>query len=222
MKTKGNNYFILTVMIVLLASVSITGCLNSDSNSSIVERDKDPGLLEPGSILSDDQSFGEALNITSAFINISDLHIKEDSGNDDVILQGPHTIEISNGIATFEQVDMFTGTYKKVDLTFQTSDSTTLNGHSIIITGYCITAGGGTIPFTINSDFTKQIQLPLINDGVTVSENSTVSISIVFDANAWLSVLDFAGAHITNGIITIDNNNNISLLNAFEANLSSH
>ena len=206
-------------MIALFVFVSITGCQNSDSNSSLLENELDSGLQEPGS---DDQSITETLNITSVIINISDLHIKEDSGNDDVILQGPYTIEISNAIASLDKVDVFPGTYKKVDLTFQTSDSKTLNGHSIIITGYYINADGSTLPFTLSSDFTKQIQLSLVNDGVTVSENSTVSILIVFDANTWLSVLDFADAHITNGEITIDNNNNTSLLNAFEANLSSH
>ena len=209
-------------MIALLISVSITGCQNSDPNSSTLEKKMDSALQESGSMLSDDQSIAETLNITSAVINISDLHIKEDLGNDDVILQGPYTIEISNGIASFDQVDVIAGTYKKVDITFQTSDSISLNGHSIIITGYYITADGSTIPFTLKSDYTKQIQLPLVNDGVTINENSTVSISIVFDANTWLSVLNFANAHITNGKIAIDNNNNTSLLNSFEANLSSH
>lgn len=222
MKSKSNNYFIITVMIALLVSVSITGCKNSDSNSSTLEKEPDSVLQETGSRLSDDQSSGEALDITSAVINISDLHIKEDSGKDDVILQGPYTIEINNGIASLDQVDVFTGTYKKVDLTFRTGDSTALNGHSIIITGYYLTSDGSTIPFTLNSDFAKQIQLPLVNDGVAVSENSTVSISIVFDANAWLNVLNFAYAHITDGKIAINNNNNTSLLNAFEKNLSSH
>ncbi|MBE9509893.1 MAG: hypothetical protein IMY71_03375 [Bacteroidetes bacterium] len=222
MKTKSNNYFIITMMIALLVSVSITGCQNSNSNSSTLEKKLDSALQESGSKLSDDQSFAEALNISSVVINISNLHIKEDSGNDDVILQGPYTKEISNGIVSFDQVDLFTGTYKKVDLTFQTSESTTFNGHSIIITGHYLTAGSSTIPFTLSSDFTKQIQLPLVNNGVTVSENSMVSISIIFDTNVWLSVLDFADANITNGEIAIDNNNNTFLLNAFEANLSSH
>lgn len=228
MKTKSNNYFIIiitiiTVAIALLVSIFITGCQNGDSNSSTLEKELDSALQKPGSsIFSDDQSFDEVLIIKSAVVNIFDLHIKEDSGNDDVILQGPYTIEISNGIVSFDQVDVFTGTYKKVDLIFQTGDSTTLNGHSIIITGNYINADGSSIPFTLKSDFTKQIQLQLANEGVTVSENSTVSISIVFDTDAWLSDLDFANAHITNGEIAIDNNNNTSLLNAFEANLSSH
>ena len=222
MKTKSNIYYIITVMIVLLVSVSIPGCQNSDSDSSILEKELDSNFQETESMFSDDHSFGEALNITSAFINISNLHLKEDSGNDDVILQGPYSIEISNGIATFERVDMFTGTYKKVDLTFQTGDNTTPNGHSIIITGYYITADGSIIPFTLRSDFAKQIQLPLANDGVTVYENSTVPVSIVFDTNVWLSDLNFAGAHIIDGEIVIDNNSNTSLLNAFEAGLASH
>ena len=225
MKTKRDNFYIIliltivTVMIALLVSVSIPGCQNSDSNSSLLEKELDFGLQEPGS---DEQPFAEALKITSAVINISDLHIKEDSGNDDVILEGPYTIELDKGIVTFDRVDMFTGTYKKVNLIFQTSDSTTLNGHSILITGYYLTADGKTIPFNFCSDFTKQIQLPLLNDGVTVNENSTVSISFVFDANAWLSVLDFADAQIANGEIAIDNDNNTSLLSLFEANLSPH
>ena len=230
MKTKSNNYFILiitiiTVAIALLVSVFFTGCQNDDPNSSTLEKELemlDSAFQESGSKFSDDLSISEVLNITSAFINISDLHIKEVSGNDDVILQGPYTIEIGNGIATFDQVDMFTGTYKKVDLTFKTGDSTTLNGHSVIIIGYYINIDGRSIPFTLSSDFTKQIQLPLLNDGVTVSENSTVSISIAFDAKAWLSVLDFANAEVTDGEITIDNSKNTFLLKAFEANLSPH
>ena len=225
MKTKSSNYLIviiITLVIALLVPLFIIGCLNSGSNSPTSEKELDSAFQESGSLFSDEESFGEALNITSAFINISDLHIKENSGNDDVILQGPYTIEISNGIASLKQVDMFTGSYKKVDLTIQARDSTTLGGHSIIITGNYITAKDITIPFTLKSDFTKQIQLPLVNDGVTVSENSKVSISIVFDIKTWLSALDFANAHITNGEIVIDNNNNISLLNVFEADLASH
>jgi len=222
MKTKSNNNFIITVMIVLLVFVSITGCQNSDSNSSTLEEKLDSVLHEPGSMLSDDQSFAKALDITSAIINISDLHIKEDSGNGDVILQDSYTIDVSNRIVSFDQVEMFPGTYKKVDLTFRTGDSPTLNGYSIIITGHYVTANGRAIPFTLKSDYTKQIQLPLENNGVTVNENSMVSISIVFDANEWLSVVDFADAHITNGKIVIDNKNNASLLNVFEANLPSY
>jgi len=227
MKTKSNNYYILvisiiTVSIALIVSVFITGCQNGDSNSSALEKEMDSAFQESGSMLSDEQSFAEELEITSAVINISDLHIKEDLENDDVILEGPYNIEISNGIATFDQVDMFPGTYKKVDLTFQASDSTTLTGHSILITGNYITTENSVIPFTLKSNYIKQIQLPLANGGVTVYENSTLPISIIFDANAWLSDLGFANAQVTEGEITIDNNNNISLLNGFEANLSSH
>ncbi|MCD4697408.1 MAG: hypothetical protein K8S16_14330, partial [Bacteroidales bacterium] len=64
MKTKSNIYYIITVMIVLLVSVSIPGCQNSDSDSSILEKELDSNFQETESMFSDDHSFGEALNIT--------------------------------------------------------------------------------------------------------------------------------------------------------------
>ena len=44
---------------------------------------------------------------------------------------------------------------------------------------------------------------------------------ILFDLNAWLN-LDFAGAQVVNNQIVIDSNNNVALLNNFNANVAAN
>lgn len=190
---------------------------------------------------------GGALSIKTADVNIANLQIEENSGNDgqnvgggdnesggkdaeggnennngDIILAGPYSLDIASGSASIGQVSIYPGTFKKVDLNFQTSSSSTYNGNSIFITGTYTDNSGTIIPFKIYSSFTQQVQLPLAGNGITVAANSSVTIDIVFDVNAWLTGLNFSSATITNGEIVINSTNNTTLLTIFESNLSKY
>ncbi len=140
--------------------------------------------------------------------------------NSDISLPGPFMMDIASGTASLGQVSVYPGTFKKVNFDFQTT--TSLNNHSIVVTGNYTAADGTTTPFTINSTFTKKVQMLLANGGVTVTANSTVVIDIVFDVNAWLSGVDFASATISNDEILVDNTHNTALLDTFEANLNTY
>ena len=208
---------------------------------------------------------GGVLDISSAFVNIVNLSIEENSGNDvqnqsgsqneggdsgidndsineggegidndsinegggeadssNVFLTGPYALDITTGQAAIAQVSIYPGTFKKVNFLFQTSTATEFYGNSIVIKGLYTPTSGSPVPFTIESVYSKHVQLPIANGGITVTANSQVSIAIVFDINAWLSNLDYANALIANGKILINSTNNSSLLSAFETNLSTN
>lgn len=145
-----------------------------------------------------------------------------ETGNEDILLPGPFSLDISGGNALIDQVNVYPGTFKKVDFSFQASNIAPFNGHSIVIKGKFVTANSSTTLFILQSDFVKQVQLPLANGGITVKSNSTVSVSIVFDLKAWLGNLDLTGVTLTNGKIIINKMNNASLLAAFEANVAAN
>jgi len=184
---------------------------------------------------------GGMLNIATSLVNIGNLKIEENSGNDgeqtgengnegggsesdnpDVFLAGPFSLDISSGLASIGQVSVYPGTFKKVNFSFQTSSVVGFEGNSIVITGQYNTTAGPIIPFTIKSVYSQQIQSLLANGGVTVASNSSVDISIVFDLTAWLINLDFANAQVSNGSILINSGSNVNLLTAFETNLSAN
>jgi len=143
---------------------------------------------------------------------------ESNSGN--INLPGPFSVDIANSTASLGQVNVFPGTFKKVNFVFQ--QAVNLNGSSITISGDYTDARGSVIPYTINSAFAKRVQMPIAEKGIIVTANSSVVIDIVFDVNAWLSGVDFASATVTNGQIIIDSSNNIALLNTFEANLTTY
>ena len=231
---------LISALAFLLAIFNLSACKKSASNqikSSTIE-------LKAVSNHSNLKSV-EDYSITSANVNIVNLQIEENSGNDgenveggnenegnetggsenetdngDISLSGPFPLNISGGSASIGQVDVYPGTFKKVDFNFQTS--TALGGKSIVISGEYTAAGGTVVPFTISSAFSQMVQMPLAGSGVSVSANSSVVIDIVFDVNAWMSGIDFGSATISNGAIIIDNENNTALLAVFEANLTTY
>ncbi len=145
-----------------------------------------------------------------------------ESDTADIFLAGPYPLDISTGQATIDQVNVYPGTFKKVHFLFQTSTAAQFYGNSIVIKGQYIPTSGAAVPFTIETIYSKHVQLPLANGGVTVTANSTVAIAIVFNINSWLGNLDFATAQVTNGEILVNNVSNAALLTAFETNLSAN
>lgn len=185
------------------------------------------------------------LEISSAWVNFGNVNLQENTGNDgegqfnggststsgnesstqtsdssNVILPGPYALNIATDTITLSQVQVFPGTFKKVDLTFMVKNDTGFKGNSIVIKGQFKPTTGATLPFILESKFAKQIELKLTN-GITVSANSKVSIAIVFSLNKWLGTIDLTQAVQTSGIILIDNTHNQGTLKTFESALSS-
>ena len=183
-----------------------------------------------------------SLSVASATVNIANVKIEENSGEEnqqgenntggndkegksseadsgDIALPGPFALEISAGTSSLGQVNVYPGTFKKVNFQFQTSAINPFNGNSIVISGNYIKADGATIPFILQSNFSEEVQLLIANGGIVAVANSTQNILIQFDLNAWLN-LDFASAQVTNNQILIDANNNNGLLNAFNTNVA--
>lgn len=250
----------LGVLVTLVALLSFTGCMKNSAKNATLQMTASPtktsGTLKSASVAGPIQLVSGTLTLTGANVNIADLQIEENSGNDveqqvgdqqiggkesnegkeskskesenegkdseDILLAGPFSLDISNGDAIIDQIDVYPGTFKKVDFTFQLNSNTPFNGHSIAIAGNYVATDGSIIPFVLYSDFAKQIQLPLADGGITVQSNSKVSISIVFDLNNWLGSLDLQGATITDGKIVIDHMNNPSLLAEFEAKVAAN
>ncbi len=186
--------------------------------------------------------------LNSAKISIADLVIEENSGNDveqqgdhndggsdvennsenetdekngDVSLPGPYLLDVLDGSLSIDQVAVYPGTFKKVDFKFNISNEAAFGGNSIVVKGSYQKTDGTVLPFTLRSDFSQQVQLPIAGGGVTVAANSTVTITILLDIQAWINNIDLSGAIITNNEIIIDKTINADLLNLFEANLAS-
>jgi hypothetical protein len=186
---------------------------------------------------------GGSLNLSSALLNFGNVTIQENSGNDgqntggstadgkdnetskdksdsgDIVLAGPFTYNLSSDTVTLGQVQLYPGTFKKVDLSFILNNDTNFQGNSIVLKGTFTPGSGTAIPFILKSKFAGQIELNLTK-AITVSANSKVSIAIVFDFSKWMTNLDFGTATQTAGTIIIDVNHNTVLSNSFESALS--
>jgi len=187
--------------------------------------------------------------VNSVKISIADLTIEENSGNDveqqgnhndgekdnenksnkesgvengDILLSGPYVLDVTEGKLTIDQVDVFPGTFKKVDFTFLINNEPGFDGNSIVVTGSYLKTDGTVLPVVLKSDFNHQVQLPLANGGVIAAANSTVVLSIVLDIPTWINSLDLSTAVVLNNEIHIDKANNPGLLILFESNLTSN
>ncbi len=241
LKFMKNLKFVLAIVIIL-AIVNLNACKKlalNPSKSSTIELKAVTNSLNLKAV----QDF----YITAANVNIVNLQIEENSGNDgenveggnenngnetggsdnetdngDVLLAGPYSLDISGGYASIGQVNVYPGTFKKVDFSFQTNTSDPFSGSSIVISGNYTSTDSTVIPFTIYSAFSQKVQLPLADNGIIVTANNSVVIDILFNVNAWLSGIDFASAIVTNNKILIDNAHNNTLLSVFEANLTAY
>jgi len=187
---------------------------------------------------------GFTLNLVK--VSIADLIIEENSGNDveqqgnhndggsekennskegangengDVLLPGPYVLDLIDGKLTLDQVDVYPGTFKKVDFTFLINNEAGFGGNSIVVTGSYLKTDGTVIPVVLKSAFNQQVQLPLAGGGAIAAANSTVAISIVLDIPTWINGLDLSSAVVSNNEILINNTSNQELLKLFEANL---
>lgn len=188
---------------------------------------------------------GGTLTLSSANVSFGNVNIQENTGNDgqgqytggstaegsdnesskdstdlgDIVLPGPFTYDMSTDTATLGKVQLYPGTFKKVDLTFMPNNNNLFAGNSIVIKGTFTPNAGISVPFTLQSKFAGQVELKLTK-AITVSTNSKVSVAIVFDFSKWMGNLDFGTATQTAGTILINANHNTGLLSNFKTALS--
>lgn len=239
MKTILNSFWILAALMAAGCNTTTEVDLTKSASLTVRATDQPKSTNSAGRTGS---TTGGGLEITSAQVSIADIQIEENSGNDnedegdvdnddqdgnehgsdnegpesDIVLAGPYVLELTNNLAVISDVQVFPGTYKKVNFKFASGPA-----EGIIIKGN-YTDSGVTTPFTLSSSFDQPIQLLLANGGITVAANSTKDIDIVFDTDAWLETLDLSAATITNGEIIIDKTSNAQILAGFEAVLLQH
>lgn len=194
---------------------------------------------------------GGAIDLSAAMINLDQIRIEENSGFDgehqgnnndgdqggadtelggaegpeaeqDIVLYGPFAFDISSGEAAIQSVDVYPGTFKKVDLAFAINTAPPFNGKTIVLSGAFTPTNGSATPIAIRSEFSKVVQLPIAGSGLIVTDNSTATITVAFDLASWFNNVDLSTAQISNGEILIDNAHNTALLDAIEANLAKY
>lgn len=239
MKTILNSFWILATLVAVGCNTTTEVDLTKSASLTVRATGQSKSVNSGGRIAS--TTSGD-LEITSAKVTIADIHIEENSGNDnedegdldndeqnenekesdnegpesDIVLDGPYVLELTNNLSIISDVQVFPGTYKKVNFRFASGPD-----DAIIIKGK-YTYSGVTTPFTLSSAFDQPIQLLLANGGIIVAANTTKDIDIVFDTDSWLETLDFSAATITNGEVIIDKNNNPQILAGFEAVLKQY
>ena len=242
---KTRRIVMLALSLVVILFITISGCKKDNAGVKSVTLNVKSSAVKAGTTTSLEIPLQiGSLKVLSANVNIADVKIEENSGeenqqgenntggndnegsnseadNGDIGLPGPFALDISSGTSSLGQVSVYPGTFKKVNFQFIANTANPFNGKTIVISGNYIKPDGSIVPFTINSGFSEQVQLLIANGGIVATANSTQDIMILFDLNAWLN-LDFAGAQVTNGQIVIDNNNNVALLNSFNANVAAN
>lgn len=227
--------------IILILSVSFISSCNSDNipptKSSVLSVQATSVSQSTAS-----SSLQEAFVISSFLINISDLVIEENSGNDqegdhedggndkdekdngksdgeseseDLLLTGPYTLDLSAGTATVDEVAVYPGTFKKIDFTFLPSQRTDFSGNSIVLEGTYANTDGTEVAVSLKSAFSQSIQIALPENGIAVADNSSVTFSIVLDAADLMANVDLSSAAIVDGAIIIDREHNADILNQF-------
>jgi len=255
--------FLVGVVLIIIISIGFTRCkkdssvtpgtiqlkatsqsmgLKSATVVSLAGTFKTIYLLSPISGLKSATIVSSAgtLILQTAMVEIGNLRIEENSGNDvqnndqygndgaggiesstksesgdagDLQLAGPYLLDILNGSASIDKVTVPPGTYKKVNFDFVAGSEN--KGHSIALSGNFVNAQGVSIPFTLTSEIAEMIQLPLTGNGIQVTSGNIVPVSILFDISNWLNKLDFNTATQNKGQITISNVENQGLYQAF-------
>lgn len=241
MKTKN----LVTILAMTFLLINVTSC-NKDSNTLPGTIRLNASATSVGVKSATIQTAAGTVALQTAAVEIQDVTIEENTGNDnennnvdggkdnegkdnekksqendggDVVLAGPYVLDIVNGAATIDQVNVQPGNYKKVDFDFVAGPEN--NGNSILITGKYTSSAGVTFPFELTSDLSATVQLPLTKN-ISVSSGSTVSVSIVFDIQSWLSGLNFENATVTGNKIVINTQQNTSLYNSFITAVNQH
>lgn len=182
---------------------------------------------------------GGSLELTSANFNLEKLAIQENSGFDgeqqgenqnenggggeneasDIIVNGPLNFDIANGDVSLGNLNVYPGTFKKVDIYFTGNNAVPFNGNSIFVTGNFTKSDGTVLPFEIRSSYNSMYETLIANGGITVLANQSVEVKLTFDLVSLFGNLDLNNAVVTGNVILIDSSNNANILSVFETNL---
>lgn len=236
--------------IVLLFSASLvvalffSACNKSDPNSpTSLDKSSTVILKANGKTATNINSIASAngnLSLSTFNISLSKINIQENSGFDgeqtgenndggsnngdteapDILLNGPFTFNIASGSVDVGTFAVYPGTFKQVDLNFFTDVNPPFNGNSLFVNGDFVKSNGNVIPFVLQSKFSNTFQTLISGTGITVTQNSTVPVTIMFDFDKMFANINFDSTTITNGTILIDETHNTGLLQSFENNLN--
>ncbi|MCA2004362.1 MAG: hypothetical protein LDL01_01080 [Ignavibacterium sp.] len=235
--------FVLWLSAILIFALITSGCnTNSQPTQPLEKNSKLLLKVANKSINNSINSTNGSIVLSSFNINLSKLSLQENSGVDgeqegehndgdnenggsetempDIVLNGPLSFDIALGSVELGNVDVYAGTFKKVDLNFSQTSTAPFNNHSIIVTGNYKKSNGENVPFTIKSKFSKTYETLIANGGITVNTNSTVPVTIIFNFDNIFKNIDLSNAVVSNGTIIIDEQNNSNLLQVFENNLN--
>ena len=237
--------FTIGVAFIIMVMLVFSSCKNEPSGAtgSLQLKAKSNQVLKSATITS---VSGASLTLDAAKVEIKNLRIEENSGNDiqnqsgdqsgndgnekssksetgdagDLLLTGPYLLDILSGTASIDKITVQPGTYKKVDFEFYAGPEN--SSHSIVLSGTYTNASGTAIPFKLTSEFAETVQLPLAGNGIQVTSGAITTLSILFDVNNWLNKLDLSTAVVSNGQININKDENSGLYLAFLSALSKH
>ncbi len=229
---------------IFMIALLISGCKNEQSSPTQPLQKNSNIILKIGSknVAANTVTSNGEVQLSSFKINLSKVTLQENSGFDgeqqgdnndgenetggretetpDIVLNGPLSFEIASGSVQIGNIDVYPGVFKKVDLSFTPSTNSPFDNNSIIVVGNYRKQTGEVIPFTIRSKFSQTFETVIANGGITINSNSTVSVTILFNFETIFNNVNFSSAVITNGQIVIDEQNNMTLLQAFEKNLN--
>lgn len=243
MKSKN---FALLFSVVLISALLFSACNKSEPISPIsLEKSSNVILKASGKTATNINRIAVTngnVSLSTFYISLSKINIQENSGFDgeqngenndgqaengsteievpDITLNGPFNFNIASGSVELGTFAVYPGTFKQVDLTFLTTSNSPFNGNSLVINGNFTSSNGTVIPFVLHSKFSNTFQTLISGNGITVNQNSTVPVTIIYDFDKMFANMNFDSATIINGTIFIDETNNSELLRTFENNLN--
>ena len=237
--------FAIGIALIVMILIVFSGCKNKYSGTIgtlQLEADTPNSFLRAGDLT----TIGGAITLNSVQVEIKNLRIvrnsvqndqdNSQSGNSgiqlgideknelgnmaDSLLTGPYLLDILSGTASIDEVPIQPGIYRRVEFEYFAGPDN--NNHSLALSGTFTNAQGVPVPFTLTSEFSEIIHLPLAGRGLKVHSGNIISITILFDVSKWLNKLDFNTANQTNGEICITKDENRDLYNAFLAQVLKH
>ena len=218
--------FTIGIALIVVVMMIFSGCTNNHLGAIgtlQLEADTPKSFLRAGDLT----TIGGAITLKSVQVEIKNLRIvrnsthnkynNNQSGNSgiqlgidekielgnmaDSLLTGPYLLDILSGTASIDEVPIQPGIYRRVEFEYFAGPDN--NNHSLALSGTFTNAQGVPVPFTLTSEFSEIIQLPLAGRGLKVHSGNIISITILFDVSKWLNKLDFNTANQTNGEICI-------------------
>jgi hypothetical protein len=237
--------FTIGIALIVMVMMIFSGCTNNRSGAIgtlQLQADTPKSFLRAENLA----AIGGAITLKSVQVEIKNLRIvrnsvpKNQNNNEsgdsgihfgidekiglgnmaDSLLTGPYLLNILSGTASIDEVPIQTGIYKKFEFEYFAGPDN--NNHSIALSGTFTNAQGVPVPFTLTSEFSEIIHLPLVGRGLKVNSGNIISLTILFDVSKWLHKLDFNTANQTNGEIFITKDENRDLYNVFLAQVSKH